>query len=165
MTKLEELKNLFRPPPAKETWACELLPTGICKGAITEVTGVGKAEFVVQLLQEHPTLHIAWIEEELTAYPIAFLQRNIALHRILFVEAKKHVAWACLNILKAQAFPITIVRQPSFELETLRRFQLASEKSNASLLWLSPQPHRLWPIHQHIVIQKQATLRAKVMHH
>jgi hypothetical protein len=36
---------------------------GIPKGAITEISGFGKTEFVVQILSEHPVVRVAWIEK------------------------------------------------------------------------------------------------------
>lgn len=44
---------------------------GIPKGAITEISGVGKTEFVTQILGEHSDLRVAWVEKDLSISPFA----------------------------------------------------------------------------------------------
>jgi hypothetical protein len=119
---------------------------GIPKGAITEISGFGKTDFVAQIMQEHKGVRIAWVEENFSIFPFAFWQRDLDLHRILFIESGKQTEWVILQILKAQIFKIVVFYVENFELTALRRIQLASEKANVVSLWLTDKPHSLWPV-------------------
>ena len=146
----DQLKKNFQAPPAKEALSRAPFSSMIPKAAITEVTGFGKTEWLVNLMKEHPQASMAWLESELSAYPLGFFQRNISLQHILFVEAGAHLSWACMQVLKAQLFKIVVVCHSEFDLLSLKRFQLLCEKSDCALIWLSPKPHSLWPIRKHI---------------
>lgn len=128
---------------------------GIPKGAITEISGVGKTEFVVQLLVEHPAERVAWIEKKFSIFPFALRQRHLNLQRILFVESGSETEWVILQILKAQIFKIVIFYVDDFEITSLRRIQLATEKSGVVAIWLTERPHQHWPISLQLAMNKQ----------
>jgi hypothetical protein len=153
---LEELKALVQRRTAKEVFACTSLPCGIPKGAITEISGAGKTEFALKLLAEHPELKVAWLEKSFSAYPFAFLQRKVALNRVLFVEAGEQVNWVTLQVLRAQLFSVVVVYSDSFDLKTLRRIQIASEKAQVSTIWLSNHPQNAWPISLQVKVQRES---------
>lgn len=152
---LAEIKDWLGAGPARrEVLSCSSLPRGLPKGAITELYGAGKTEFVARVLAEHPLLRAAWIEERLSVFPFALLQRNISLDRVLFVEAGAETLWTALQVLRSQLFPIVILYGEGWELNALRRIQLATEKSQAATLWLTGRAQNLWPVSLQLKIEK-----------
>lgn len=144
--RFQELRAQVHAHYQKQTLSCSLVGQGIPRGAITEITGVGKTELAVRLIAEHPALRVAWIEEKLSIFPFALLQRGIGLDRVLFVDAGPDLAWSVLQVLKAQLFPVVVVYAENLDLNTLRRVQLAAETANAATLWLADEPKNLWPV-------------------
>lgn len=156
MSSLAALKNLIGPLVQKETLGFSLLPDGCPKGAITEVVGSGKTEFVLALLAEHPQLKVAWVEENLSIYPVAFLQRNVSLNRVLFVESGRETCWCALQALKAQIFQVVVLYAENLKLAELRKIQLAAEKSQALVFWLTARPQSLWPVSLQVEVRRVA---------
>ena len=97
-------------------------------------------------LSENPKLKIAWIEDELTIYPCAFLQRSVDLDRVLFTEANNDAIWATLQALRSGLFQVVIMSAPWKDEKIIRRLQLTTEKSGSSLIILSDQLRKSWPI-------------------
>lgn len=153
---LPELKSLLSFHSQREFLPLRCFQgAGIPKGAITEISGVGKTEFVTQILYEHPDLRVAWIEKDLSVFPFALWQRSLGLQRILFIESGKQTEWAILQILKAQIFKVVIFYVDDFEITSLRRIQLASEKANVVTLWLTDRTHSLWPVSLQLQMNKK----------
>lgn len=144
--KFAELRAQVHAHYQKETLSCSLVAQGIPRGAITEISGIGKTELAVRLIAEHPGLRVAWIEEQMSIFPFGLLQRGIGLDRVLFVDAGPDLAWSVLQVLKAQIFPVVVVYAEDLDLNTLRRVQLASETANAATIWLANAPKNLWPV-------------------
>ncbi len=157
---LLELKALIQTKTQREFTPCPALPCGIPKGAITAIFGPGKTEFALQFIAHHPDLvhhphlKIAWIEEQFSAFPFGFYQRKIQPGRILFIDAATEIFWATLQVLRAQVFPVVVFYSADCELNTLRRIQLETERSNRTTLWLAPSMPSLWPISLGIEIEK-----------
>ncbi len=151
---LAELKSLLQAPAEKENLAFSLWPSGLSRGGITAIYGCGKTEFVAQFLFEHPDLQVAWIEEQLSIFPFGFLQRQIHLHRILFVESKTQTEWTVLQILKSQAFPVVVLYSESCDDKALRRFQLAAEKAQTCFLWLTLKSPSGWMVQRILHVQR-----------
>ena len=150
---LEDVKALIRGTTKRTTLSCAALAGGIPKGAITEISGLGKTEFAVAFINEHAPARVAWIEEKFSIFPPGLLQRSTKMERILFVEAGADFAWAVLQVLKSQIYPILIIYSEHIALNILRRIQLAAEKAEAVIVWLTHQPQMLWPV----------TMRLKVL--
>ncbi len=144
--KFEQLRAQIHTHHQKETLSCSMVGQGIPRGAITAITGVGKTELAARLIAEHPGLRVAWIEEKLSIFPFALLQRGIGLDRVLFVDAGPELAWSVLQVLKAQIFPVVVVYAECLDLNTLRRVQLAAETANAATIWLTNESQDLWPV-------------------
>src|ERR1700737_2534231 len=85
-----------------------MLEEGIPKGALTEISGPGKTEFLVRFLSEHPSLKVAWVEDQISVYPYAIFQRKAYLQRILFAEAGSNSLWALMQILRSQVFGVIV---------------------------------------------------------
>jgi hypothetical protein len=144
-----------------------LLEEGIPKGALTEISGPGKTEFLVRFLSEHPSLKVAWIEDRISIFPYAIFQRRGQLQRMLFAEAGNNSHWALMQILRSQVFGLIVfssttttplcnsedgggIGQESyralFEEKSLRAMQLSAEKSQAAVVFLRDEPGDSWPI-------------------
>ncbi len=129
---------------SREVLAFSLLAHGFTKGSVIEIVGSGKTEFLTQFLAENKNLRVAWIEPEITIYPFAFLQRDVDLSRILFVEAENDNTWVTLQILQAQIFQVVALSYLSFDERALRKIQLAAEKSQAIVVLLNKEKMKSW---------------------
>jgi hypothetical protein len=87
--------------------------------------------------------------------PFALSQRHLNLQRILFVESGVDTEWAILQTLKAQIFEIVIFYVDNFEVTSLRRIQLAVEKSGVVAIWLTEKPRGYWPISLQLGMRKK----------
>lgn len=153
---IEKLRQLVAPPVARETFTFCLLPEGIPIGAITEVSGRGKTEFIVKFLAEHPEFTVAWIEKSFSVYPFSFLQQNIDLKKILFLEGASEIEWCIYQSLRSQAFDVVVSYCEDISLRSLRRIQLQAEKSRSAFLWLTDGPKNSWPVYQRVAVSREA---------
>jgi hypothetical protein len=161
---LDELRALVGVSAPREALDFSLVHEGLPKGAITQVVGSGKTEFVLTLLAEHAETKVAWVEENFSVYPFGFLQRNVQLGRVLFVESGEHTCWSILQILKAQVFSIVVIYSENLGLNELRKIQLAAEKAQAVVLWLTPELKSLWPVSLQIKVGRDlAELTSQVL--
>lgn len=128
----------------KESFGFSFLNGALPRGAVVEVAGHGKTELALRFLQEHPELRVAWLEKEFSLFPVSIWQKQVHLNRLLFVETGTECAWAALQILQSQLFPVVTLSQMSFDEKTLRKIQLCAEKSQSSVLWLSQNLQRSW---------------------
>lgn len=147
MSALAELRARIGALTSRNTerLAFSLVPEGLPRGGLVEISGRGKTEAAVRFLAENP-LPAAWIEERFSLFPTALLQREVDPARILFLEGGKEAAWAAAQVLRSQLFPILIYSAPYGEERELRRFQLLSETAKTTMLLLRPQPSKAWPI-------------------
>ena len=133
-----------------EAFPCEQIFGGIPKSRITEISGPlgsGKTSFALDLLKENTQTRSAWIEKEVTAYPEAFLQKDIYLERVLFVNVQKQALWSVYQALYSQIFDFVIFSTQHLNLPDLKRLRMATEKSPSALLLITPSPHKeAWPI-------------------
>lgn len=125
----------------------QLLNTQIPRGAVVEIIGAGRTQFMVKLLAERQkqadTLAL-WVEKEFSVYPLGLQQQGVDLSRLLFVESDKAAAWVLGQALQAQIFPIVIAADFTFDEKELRRFQLLSERSRATTFLLSDERRPSW---------------------
>lgn len=137
-----------RHSPSENRLPYSRLPSGLPRGILVELTGPGKTESVAQLLAENAGLRAAWVESRFSLLPSAFLQRQVNLEKIFFVEGGKDSAWAAATILRSQLFPLVIYHAPYGEERELRRFQLLAERSATTMLLLGEKPleQSAWPI-------------------
>jgi hypothetical protein len=154
--KFAALKELLQEKNKPETIPYSRLEVGIPKGAITEISGPGKTEWVMHFLAEQPKLNIAWVEENFCIFPFSFSQRNVRLARVLFVDAGQAIEWSILQVLRAQIFPIVVIYGQDIELQSMRRIQLAAEKSAAAVLWLTPEPQNFWTTRLQVAVRRES---------
>lgn len=150
-----QLKALIGVKTERDVYAFVSGPEGLPKGAITEIFGVGKTEFVLKFLAEQSEVRVAWVEENFSVYPFGFLQRQVDLGRLLFVESGSETSWCVLQVLKAQVFGVVVVYSENLSLSELRKIQLASEKSQSAVLWLTSRAKELWPVSLQIKVQRE----------
>lgn len=181
ITSLRELIGTASGYRNRSSLSFSLLDGGIPKGALTEISGPGKTEFLVRFLSEHPSLKVAWIEDQISIYPYAIFQRKAQLQRVLFAEAGSNSLWALMQILRSQIFGVIVFSStttipPSksgvgggigreslralFEERTLRAMQLSAEKSQAAVVFLRDEPGDSWPISLQVRVRQGDTRRA-----
>jgi hypothetical protein len=144
-----ELKDLYGTldgSPLREYWSCSDTTIRLPKGAITQICGVGKTEFVVEFLREHSGFRVAWIEPNLSIYPCGIVQREVNLNRILFIEAGNEFPWVVQQVFKTSLFEVVILTSTIEDSKVLRRLQMAAEKAHASLILLSEGFSNAWPV-------------------
>ncbi len=154
---LEQLKNLVARKTEREHLPFSQLPAGVPKGAITEISGLGKTEFVLDFLKEHPQLITAWVERKFSAYPFAFAQKGLDLNRVLFVEGEKNLDWCVYQALRTTRIQAVVVYAEDIHLKSLRRIQLQSEKSQAVTFWLTDAPKEAWPVALRLTVERQGS--------
>lgn len=132
-------------PLHRESFSFSLMPEGIPRGALVELSGRGKCECVAAFLAENPQYTI-WIEEKRLIFPTALIQRKVNLKHIHFVEGGKEAPWALAAALRSKAFPILIYDGILGDEKDHRRWQLLAEKSNATVLLLREKHREFWPI-------------------
>ena len=152
---LEQLKSLVARKQQREHLPFSLMESGIPRGAITEISGQGKTEFVLTFLREHPTLITAWVEKKFSAYPFAFSQQGIDLRRVLFIEGEKNLDWCVYQALRTSRVQAVVVYAESIELKSLRRIQLQAEKSQAVAFWLTDGPKEAWPVALRLHVERE----------
>jgi len=156
---LESLRSLIKSvekPARRERFPFSSVAPGIPRGAIIEIAGAGKTEVIIQFLAENPTLRVAWVEDHMTVYPCAIVQRRVALHRLLFIEARREVIWALLQVLRSGLFECVVVSsKEKFNENSLRRLQLEAEKAHVGFFLLSEKQSNAWPIAMKLKVDRQ----------
>lgn len=166
---LDELRALIgqgEAPLGRENFACSLVPGGIPRGALIEVTGKARTEWVVQALVENPGERVLWLEENFSILPTALSQRQLTLDRVLFVETSEHQDWTLGTVLRSQLFSLVVAPGNIHNEKILRRYQLLAEKAPASLFLLSERPSSAWAISLQVEAERDATgetLRSRLL--
>ena len=65
---------------------CSTFEPGIPQGALVELIGHQKLEWLCSFFKENPTLNVFWAEPVFTLLPTALQQRGVNLERFLFAE-------------------------------------------------------------------------------
>lgn len=166
LARLRALPGVLPSVPApRESLPFTGLKGGIPRGAVIEVCGPhgsGKTEFVLKFLAENPKLRVAWIEDQLSVYPMALPQYGVGLDRVLFVDAGKELLWTAHQILRSRIFKVVVISCAEAKLDghdgaiELRRLQLSAEQTGSTLVLLSEEPTRegAWPISLQVKVQR-----------
>lgn len=172
---LEEIREKFCTPvetdvfplqPQSVTTGSEFIP-GIPRGALTEVSGSGKTEWISRFLANHSQLWTAWVDADLSVFPVGLAQRQVNLERLLFVNAAEagqrvqesgtgpgvapetELEWCVLQLLASRLFPIVILsgeRLGPFSDRGLRRIEVAARQARAAVMMVSQTPSEVaWP--------------------
>lgn len=123
------------------------LSPGIPKGAIIELLGSAKVEWLIAFLKSNPEFKIFWAEREQSVLPTALYQRGLNLENITFGLFGEDMMQPLRRIIQSQSFEIVIAPQIFDEIKTLKALQLFTEKANTSLFLLSNKTaSTAWPI-------------------
>lgn len=129
----------------REALRFSLSPTPLPKGALIEITGFGKTEFVAQFLAEHKQQSI-WLEENVPFNPFALFQRKVCLKNVYFVEAEDNLFWASSQVIQSNLYNTIVINSPKWNLKQFRQIQLMAQKSQQLIFILSKTPLNAWPI-------------------
>jgi hypothetical protein len=162
MTKLKMLKKLMaevHPPHDHGNIPFSLFPPGLRLGALTSFSsphGGGKTAATLTFLKENPELKAAWVEPQMSLYPIACQQLGIDLNRLLFVECDRFLTWTLEQLMKSGLFKVIVTTPPYLEVKELRRLQLTSERAGVLTLLLTNKPFQegCWPISTQLEVSR-----------
>ncbi len=134
-------------------YLCPGLPGGrLPRGALTELSGplgCGKTEWLLrEVLAQHPTLRIAWIERQSNRYPLCFPQHQVSLERVLFIEAGDQGLWSAQQVLRSGIFGFIVLEDVPTDAVSLKKLQLAAEKAESAVILLreTPTPPPNWAL-------------------
>jgi hypothetical protein len=131
---------------SKERLRSSDLSEGVPRGALVEVSGPARTEWVARLIAENKEAQVAWVEQKLSLLPTALRQREVELGQIIFVEARDKLDWTLTTLLRSQLFTAIVCSGNIHDQRRLRRYQLLAEKANATVLLLSVEATTAWCI-------------------
>lgn len=130
----------------RQGYSCSSLPFLIPQGALVEIAGTSKVEWLISFLGENPSLKTFWTEPEFSLLPTALYQRGLNMDQMLFVEAGSQVFSVVRKVLRSQVFPCVVTPSIFQDEKTLKALQLLAEKSNATVFLLAQALSSAWPI-------------------
>lgn len=147
--KILELRELIAQKEGRHTrerYPSSTLSCGVPKGAITEITGTAKDEWVVNFLIENPSVKVFWAETKFSLNPVALHQMGLSPSRLIFGDCGDDIFSSVRMALRSQAFECVVSPNVYLEEKMLKALQLLAEKSNASVLLLTEELKSAWPI-------------------
>lgn len=169
LEKLRTLSTLATAPLLEKPYPFSLLAGGFPKSSLIELSGPlgsGKTEAVLKFISENPQLEIGWIEQDFTIYPNAFLEFQIELKRILFIQIQNQSAIQIVSqILKSQVFQVLILSHLDFDEVDFRRLQLLSKQSGVLIIFLSTHPvlEKSWSFFLQIQVKRSQTSKRPIL--
>ena len=173
LDELKTLPGLVHPLTQKECYSFSLLPRGVPRSGLVEISaphGLGKTEVVLQFLNENPNLKVAWIEKDFTVFPSAFSAYRVKLDRVLFIDlsapsTQHSPIWCATQVLKSQLFQLLILAHFTLQEVELRRLQLLSKQSGSLIFLLHTQPltQKSWPLSLQIQIHRFIATDAPIL--
>ena len=130
----------------RDAWAAPTLPDGVPKGAVVEIYGPKKYEWLILFLKQHPEIKIFWAENTQQVLPTALVQRGLDLKQITFGILGNNSFVSLRKIIQSQVYEVVIAPNNFTELRVFRAFQLITEKSNNTLFLTAKKPSIAWPI-------------------
>ncbi|MBC7385142.1 MAG: hypothetical protein H7301_03140 [Cryobacterium sp.] len=147
--KILELREMITQKEGRHTherFASSTLSCGVPRGALTEVSGSAKTEWLIQFLRENPSLKVFWAEVRFSLLPTALHQRGVDASRLLFAECGDELFSAVRMALRCQVFQCIVSPSIYREEKMLKALQLLAEKSNATVFLLTEELQSAWPI-------------------
>lgn len=139
----------------RESWSAPGLPDGVPKGAVVEILGSQKFEWVIEFLKQNPELKIFWAEKTQSVLPTALSQRGLDLGRVSFGVLGDDCFVSLRKIIQSQVYEVILAPNLFKELKMFRAFQLLTEKSNNTLFLAGGKsPCTAWPIALQLEITK-----------
>jgi hypothetical protein len=165
---LREKINALSGTHSRDVYPSSRLSLGVPQGALIELAGPQKLEWLCEFFKENSSLNVFWAEPTFTLLPTALQQRGVNLDHFLFAETG-----ACSNgqadealfkpirkALRGQVFECIVAPSLFEEEKTLKALQLLSEKANATMFLLSPSSSHSsprsapWPISVQLKISR-----------
>lgn len=122
------------------------IPRGVPKGAIIELMGTAKTEWLAHFFSENAEVRTFWIEDKLTLLPTALSQRGVNLANVCIAHAPENLFKAVRVALRSQVFHCLVLPFVFEEERELKALQLLTEKANATAFVLSQTRSSFWPI-------------------
>lgn len=147
----------------REILSTTSLPAGVPRGALIELAGPAKLEWLFGFFREHEEFKIFWIEKEFTIFPTAIQQRGVSLERIVFAVASEENTQeeyfkTVRKALRSHAFEFVVVPNVFPENVQGERFlktlQLLAEQANASVFLLTNRLSQSWPIAAQLMVEQ-----------
>lgn len=165
---IQELRLLLGQTAPKQAQALLAVPGvdwGLPQGALTNLSGHGKSEWVVRLLESHSGLRAAWVETDCSLFPTALLVRSIGSERVVYVRAGEDFFWTLRQLIKSQLFPVLVARGTDYPETELRRLQIAAKRAGTTLLILSDSILHAWPLALQVRVARRSfvDLEAQVL--
>lgn len=127
----------------------------IPKGAVVELLGNYKIEWLVQFMAQHNDVKTFWAEKEQSILPTALHQRGVNLSQVTFAILGQNLVQPLRRAIQSQVFSILIAPSLFTEIKVLQALQFFTEKSNCTLFLLGKdQPSNAWPIFLQLQIEK-----------
>ncbi len=146
LAELREQIGALLSHSTQEILSSSLLPAGIPRGALVELTGHTRVEWLLAFLREHQELRVCWLEEKFNLFPTALKQRGCNLENFLFVEAGETIFSPLRKAIRSQVFDIVVSPSLFDDVRALKTLQLLSEKANSTLFLLAQKPMHAWQI-------------------
>lgn len=168
--RIEKLKLLITEMGGiqpKEFFRAEDLPLGVPRGALVEVCGPLKTEWVIRFLRNNEKVQTFWMEKEQTILPTAIQQRGVGLERVVFAEVADLYP-ALRRVVQSQLFEIVVVPSAFEELRVLKALQLLAEKAHTTVFLLGKKFQPAWPISVQFEVggsPRDAALAVKLFKH
>jgi hypothetical protein len=143
---LKQQMQAYLSPSSIETLACSRLSLGVPRGALIELSGPSRTEWLLQFLKEHPELQVCWLEKKFTLLPTAVEQQSGNLERFLFVETGDDLFTPVRKALRSHVFDVLVFPNDFVHERALKSLQLLTEKAHATCFLLAPQASTAWPI-------------------
>jgi hypothetical protein len=131
----------------REAWPASGLNEGVPKGAVVEILGPQKFEWLISFLKQNPELKIFWAEKTQSVLPTALSQRGIDLSRVSFGVLGEDCFVSLRKIIQSQVYEVILAPNLFKDLKMFRAFQLLTEKANNTLFLAGNKtPSTAWPI-------------------
>jgi hypothetical protein len=147
--KLHYLKELIAQKEGRifrERIPSSSLSCGVPQGAIVEISGHAKVEWLISFFKENPSLKIFWMESHFTLFPPALHQRGICLDHFVFAEVGDDLFPNIRKALRCQVFECIVSPSEYSNEKLLKALQLLTERANAIVFLLADRLQSSWPI-------------------
>ena len=146
LTLLKEKIGAIEGDKEVEYFRVSSLARGIPRGAIIELTGTAKTEWLAHFLSENQEAKVFWIEEKPTLLPTGLIQRGVVDERLCIAHAPENLFKAVRVVLRSQIFSCLVLPSIFEEEIELKALQLLTEKANASTFLMAQEHSSFWPI-------------------
>jgi hypothetical protein len=146
LTLLKEKIGAIEGDKGIEYFRVSSLTRGIPRGALIELTGDGKNEWIAHFLSEKKEVKVFWIEDKPTLLPTGLIQRGVSDQSLCIAQAADNLFKAVRIAMRSQVFACFVLPAVFTEERELKTLQLLTEKANASTFLIAKEKSSFWPI-------------------